>query len=141
MHRFGNVRIQLVLAWSFSLAWGVWWSLPLEAQKRVSSEKQALPELGNRPTPVLKVEHLKGTIKKVDLEKRTVTVAHSDGDTVFRFPTVAGKEKILLSKKASRLVGKKTVRLEEIPAGSQVKVAYYPELGTIMEIIIEELAR
>ena len=135
MNLSARIRIQLVLVWCLGLA------VPLGAQKRVSSEKQGLPELGDKPSSVLKIESLKGTIKKVDLEKRTVTVGHSDGETVFTFPTIAGKEKISLSKKVARLTGKKSLRLEEVQAGSQVKVSYYPELGRIMEITVEELAR
>lgn len=114
---------------------------PLAAQKRVSSEKQSQPELGDKPNSVLKIENFKGAVKKIDLTKRTVTVSHSDGDKEFAFPTAAGREKISLSKKVSRALGKKVLRLEELPAGSQVKVAYYPALGTIMEITIEDLAR
>jgi len=127
--------VTLTLAWVI----GGWNVLP--AQKGVSSEKQKLPELGNKPNSLLKIESVKGTIKKIDLQKRTVTIAHSDSETTFAFPTVAGKEKITLSKRVSRAVGKKSWRLEEVPAGSQAKVSYYPELGTIMEIIIEEVAR
>ena len=114
---------------------------PLAAQKRVSSEKKTSPELGDKPSAVLKVENLKGTLKSVDLQKRTVTVSHSDGEMVFSFPTAAGREKITLSKKVAAAMGKKSLRLEEIQAGSRVKVAYYPALGTIMEITVEELAR
>ena len=139
MERFATVRIRLVTLWTVILTWGL--MAPLAAQKRVSSEKQSLPELGNKPSSVLKIENLKGTVKKVDLTKRIVTVAHSDGETEFTFPTAAGREKISLSKKVSRALGKKSLRLEELPAGSQVKVAYYPALGSIMEITVEEIAR
>jgi hypothetical protein len=79
-------------------------------------------------------------VKKVDLGKRTVTIAHDNSETVFSFPTTAGREKIYLSKKAARALGKKSLRLDEVPTGSQVKVAYYPALGTIMHLTIEEVA-
>ncbi|MBI3696286.1 MAG: hypothetical protein HY238_15795 [Acidobacteria bacterium] len=114
---------------------------PLAAQKRVSSEKKTSPELGDKPNSVLKIENLKGTLKSVDLQKRTVTVSHSDGEMVLSFPTAAGREKITLSKKVAAAMGKKSLHLEEIRAGSRVKVAYYPALGAIMEITVEELAR
>jgi len=130
-----KVRILLVAAAGLLLAGG------MAAQKRVSSEKTALPELGDRPTQVLKVETVKGTVKKVDLEKRTVSVDHAGAQSVFTFPTAAGREKISLSKKVAAALGKKSLHLEELTAGCRVKVAYYPTLGSIMEITIEELAR
>ena len=135
MQRLTRSCIQSVLVWCLVLA------SSLAAQKRVSSEKKTSPELGDKPSAVLKVENLKGTLKSVDLQKRTITVSHSDGEMVFSFPTAAGREKITLSKKVAAAMGKKSLRLEEIQAGSRVKVAYYPALGTIMEITVEELAR
>ena len=123
----------LFLAWSSPQ--------PLAAQRKVSSERDSRPELGDKPSAVLKVESLKGSVKKIDLTKRTVTVTHSDGDKEFTFPTAAGREKISLSKKVSKALSKKALRLEELPAGSQVKVAYYPALGSIMEITVEEMGR
>jgi hypothetical protein len=107
--------------------------------KRVSSERSGLPELGEIPSGVLKVEKIKGRVKAVDLEKRTVTVTHSGGDLVLGFPTAAGREKVTLGKKAAKALGKKSTGLEDLPAGSEVKVAYYPSLGQIMEIVVEEL--
>ena len=139
MKRLARPRIRIVVLGTMIITGAL--IGPLPAQKRVSSEKQALPELGNKPSAVLKIENLKGTVKKVDLTKRAVTVAHSDGETEFTFPTAAGREKISLSKKVARALGKKSLRLEEMPAGSQVKVAYYPALGSIMEITIEEMGR
>ena len=109
--------------------------------RRVSSEKGGLPELGEIPSGPLKVEKLKGVVKKIDLQQRTVAVVNSDGETVLGFPTAAGREKIGLGKKAARALGKKSLRLEEMPSGCEVKVAYYPTLGQIMEITIEGLGK
>src|SRR5579884_1607536 len=72
------------------------------AQKRVSSERESRPELGDKPDAPLKVETIKGTLKKIDLEKRTVTIAHGESESVFGFPTAAGREKITLSKKVAK---------------------------------------
>jgi hypothetical protein len=128
----GSVALALVFA---GLA-------PLAAQKRVSSERDKLPpELGERPASMLKTETLKGTLKSVDLQKRTVTVTHSEGEETLGFPTAAGREVVKLSKKASRSLGKKSLRLEDLQAGWQLKVAYYPALGQVMELTIEELGR
>jgi len=118
-----------------------WHAHLLPAQKRVTSEKEGRPELGDKPESVLRVETLKATLKQVDLEKRTITVTHKDGDSVFSFPTAAGREKVNLSKKAAKLLGKKSLRLEDVKVGSQVKVAYYPALGTVMEFTVEEMAK
>ena len=103
------------------------------------SETSGLPELGDKPTGVLKVEKIKGKVKAVDLQKRTVTLARSEGDLVLGFPTAAGREKVTLGKKAAKALGKKSVGLEDLPVGSEVKVAYYPTLSQIMEIIVEEM--
>lgn len=112
-----------------------------KGSKRVISEKSGLPELGEVPTGVLKVEKLKGKVKAVDLKKRTVTVT-SDGENMeLGFPTAAGREKVTLGKKAAKALGKKSVLLEDLPAGSEVKVQYYPTLGQIMEITVEDLGR
>lgn len=107
--------------------------------KRVISERGSLPELGDKPTGVLKVENFKGRVKSVDLQKRTVTVTQGGGEIVLGFPTAAGREKVTLGKKPSKALGKKSVGLEDLPAGSEVKVAYYATLGQIMEIIVEEM--
>ncbi len=132
-------RIPLALV-SIGIVAGSLW-VPLAAQKRVTSETKSLPELGDKPGQVLKVENIKGAVKKVDLEKRTVTVTQSDADTVLSFPTASGREKVSVSKKVEKALGKKSLRLEDLPVGSQVKVAYYPALGTIMQITVEDLAR
>ena len=114
----------------------------LWAQGRVSSERDKLPpRLGDRAAPVLKIENLKGSLKSVDLAKRTITITHANGEETFGFPTAPGREKVTLSKKVARALGKKSLRLEDIQAGWQVKVAYYPALGQIMELIVEETAR
>ena len=107
--------------------------------RRVTSERGGLPELGTIPTGVLKVEKIKGKVKSVDLKQRTVTVTHKDGELTLGFPTTAGREKVTLGKKPSQALGKKAVSLEDLTAGSEVKVSYYPSLGQIMEILVEEM--
>jgi hypothetical protein len=109
--------------------------------KRVSSEKSSLPELGEIPTGVLKVEKFKGKVKSVDLKARTVTVTREDETMTLGFPTAAGREKVTLGKKPARALGKKSVGLEDLPAGSEVRVSYYPALQQVMELMIEELGR
>lgn len=135
------MQTRLTILCGLALGFCLWAFNPALAQKKVTSERESRPELGDKPDAVLKVENLKGTVKSVDLAKRTITVAHADGETVFSFPTASGREKIGLSKKVARATSKKSFRLEDLTAGSQVKVAYYPALGTIMQITVEDLAR
>ncbi len=130
------------IVWGSILALGVIGPVLAPAQKGVSSEKKTSPELGQIPTGVLKVEKLKGVVKSVDLEKRSVTVTHSGthsgSGSTFEFPTAAGREKISISNKVARASGKRSFRLEDLKPGSEVRVQYYPALGTIMEIVVED---
>ena len=127
------------IVWGGVLALGVIGPVLAPAQKgSVSSEKKTSPELGQIPTGVLKVEKLKGVVKSVDLEKRSVSVTHSGSSSTFEFPTAAGREKISISNKVARASGKRSFRLEDLKPGSDVRVQYYPALGTIMEIIVED---
>lgn len=141
MHRLRRSCTLSKLACLLAFCWVLGPAIPLDAQKKVTSEKEGRPELGDKPDSVLKVETVKGTLKEVDLQKRTITVAHHDGDSTFSFPTAAGREKVTLSKKVAKAVGKKSLRLDDVKPGSLVKVAYYPALGTIMEFTLEELPR
>jgi len=140
MYPPARLRIQSIWWLTVACGLGLWLPTSSPAQRRVSSEKKALPELGDRPGSVLRVENLKGTLKRVDLTMRTVIIENSAGESVLAFPTAAGREKITLSKKPARQLGKKSLRLEEVGPGWRVKVAYYPTLGTILEIVVEELA-
>ena len=133
-----------IVAWGLvGVMWGAAQTPPPtgggRGTRRVISESSGLPELGERPTGVLKVEKVKGKVKAVDLQKRTVTVTRSEGDLVLGFPTAAGREKVTLGKKAAKALGKKSFGLEDLPVGSGVKVAYYPTLSQIMEIVVEEM--
>jgi hypothetical protein len=141
--RVAPKRVGFWIGWGSILALGVIGSVLAPAQKgNVSSEKKTSPELGQIPTGVLKVEKLKGVVKSVDLEKRSVTITHSGKDSgngsTFEFPTAAGREKISISPKVARASGKRAFRLEDLKPGSEVRVQYYPALGTIMEIMVED---
>jgi hypothetical protein len=131
-------RVGFWIVWGSILALGVIGPVLAPAQKGVSSEKKTSPELGQIPTGVLKVEKLKGVVKSVDLEKRSVTVGHAGNSSTFEFPTAAGREKISISGKVARASGKRAFRLEDLKPGSEVRVQYYPALGTIMEIVVED---
>ena len=97
----------------------------------------------NRDAGVLEVVKLKGTIAKVDLEKRTVTIVAAkkkQGELELGFPQTRGREQVKLSKKAAKILGKKGLDLEEVRPGSKVRVQYYPTLRQVMELLIEKPA-
>ena len=93
------------------------------------------------PDAVLKVVKLKGTVGKVDLAKRTVTIASEkkeDPDLELTFSQPSGREQIKVSKKAEKLLGKKKLDLEELKSGAKVIVEYYPALQQVMSLTIEK---
>jgi hypothetical protein len=99
----------------------------------------------------------KATVRKIDLEKRTVTVVPAkkgakfkvaeigpEGRTWFQveemecnFVMGAGLEKITASKGAAKVLGKKGILLDELPVGSEIKIEYYPALRSILEMTVE----
>ena len=122
-------------------------SLSLFAQ-RTSSEKNhetdtvsrgpAAPL--NRQGSVLDIVKLKGSIGKVDLERRTITIVskkNKGGDVELSFSQPAGREQIDVSKKAAKLLGKKNMELEELKPGSAVKLRYYSSLMQVMDLTVE----
>ena len=97
----------------------------------------------NRDAGVLEVVKLKGTIGKVDLDKRTVTIVpkkKKQGEIELTFAQPRGREQVKLSRKAAKLLGKKGLELEDVQPGSKVSLQYYPGLGQVMELIIEKPA-
>ena len=94
----------------------------------------------NKPESVLKVLKVKGTLEGIDLKKRTVTIRPAKRDTGLElgFPQPAGREQIKVSKKAAKILGTKKLKLEELKAGSKVRLQYYPALDQLMELIIEK---
>jgi hypothetical protein len=95
--------------------------------------------LGNIPTGVLDVQKLSGTVSKIDLTARTISVhtKKSSSDLVLTFSQPEGREQIKMSKKAEKKLGKKRLRLDEVEMGSAVQLRYYPMLGQIMELIVD----
>jgi hypothetical protein len=95
------------------------------------------------PDSPLDIVKLKGTLDKVDLEKRTVTVSSKKFDKPFdlTFPQPRGREQVKASKKVSKQLGKSKLTLEdlgEFKAGTKISLQYYPMLGQVMELVIEE---
>lgn len=95
--------------------------------------------LGQIPTGVLEIEKLSGTISKIDLTARTISVQTKKGapDLVLTFSQPEGREQIKLSKKAEKKLGKKRLRLDEVALGSEAQIRYYPMLGQIMELTVD----
>jgi hypothetical protein len=95
------------------------------------------------PESVLKVVKVKGTVEKVDLAKRIVTVtAEKKNEPVLEltFSQPAGREQIKVSKKAEKVLGKKKLDLEELKPGSKVILEYYPALQQVMSLTVEKPA-
>jgi hypothetical protein len=95
--------------------------------------------LGEIPTAVLDVQKLNGTISKIDLKARTISIQtkKSSPDLVLTFSQPEGREQIKMSKKAEKKLGKKRLRLDEVEIGSEVQIRYYPALGQIMELTVD----
>jgi hypothetical protein len=95
--------------------------------------------LGEIPTNVLEVEKTSGTVSNVDLKARTISIQTKKGspDLVLAFSQPEGREQIKISKKAEKRLGKKRVQLDEVKAGAEVQVRYYPALGQIMELTVD----
>lgn len=93
---------------------------------------------GARPASVLKIVKVKGVVKSIDLQQRTVTLAPAKGEPlVLAFSQPAGREQVKTGKKAAKRLGKKRLRLEELESGAKVRAQYYPVLGQLMELIVE----
>ena len=103
-----------------------------------SGDTQAKVE-GDIPIGVLEIEKLSGTISKIDLTARTISIhtKKSSTDVVLTFSQPEGREQIKMSKKAEKKLGKKRLRLDELEMGSAVQVRYYPVLAQIMELTVE----
>lgn len=93
------------------------------------------------PGSVLEIIKLKGTLTKVDLKKRTVTIDPDKeklSELELGFPQPPGREQIKVGKKAEKHLGKKRLKLEELEAGWKVNLQYYPMLGQVMELLLEK---
>ena len=94
--------------------------------------------LGVKPDKVLAIEKLKGVVRNIDLQTRTVTIdPNGKGDSLeLTFAQPSGREQIKTSKKAMKALGKKKLLLEEVKVGAKVELRYYVSLGQMMELIV-----
>ena len=123
---------------------------PATAQVLSSEKNHETDKVGRGPAAplsrersVLKIIKLKGSITKVDLERRTITVASKkkkEPDIELSFSQPAGKEQIDISKKAAKRLGSKNLELEEVKPGSTVQVSYYNSLMQVMDLVVEHPA-
>jgi hypothetical protein len=101
-------------------------------------------ELGETPEAVLRIVKAKGKLSAIDLKERTVTVSTDKKDSEdglkLTFSQPNGREQIKVSKKAEKILGKKRLKLEELKVGSEVSLEYYPVLGQLMELTVEQPA-
>lgn len=136
-----TTKLALILAAAASLSFAQ--QQTTSSKTRAGNSQNAVGNvLGDSPSAVLQVIKIKGTVSAVDLENRTVTVVpqkQEDG-LKLQFSQPNGKEQIKTSKKAAKLIGKKKLKLEELKTGSKVRLQYYPTLGQVMELIVEQPA-
>ncbi len=93
---------------------------------------------GTRPEKVLKIIKAKGTVTSVDLKKRTVLLAlGKSGPMELAFSQPAGREQLKTGKKVAKKLGRTRILLEELQAGSKVRVQYYPLLSQLLEVVVD----
>ncbi len=109
--------------------------------------------------PAAKPRKVKAVLREVDLDHRSITIVPlrpepgaAGGERPGRadleklelaFPAPAGSELIKLSKRAAKALGKKGAKkipLEQLKAGSQLRVEYDPAAGRIIELVVEQAA-
>lgn len=120
---------------------------PIAAAQQKTISSSTRPEVhdnadgaleGTRPEAVIDIVKAKGTIKRVDMITRALELSLAKRGTVeLTFSQPAGREQIKVSKKMTRKIGKSRLRLEELQAGSKVRVQYYPILGQLLEVVVE----
>lgn len=126
---------------------------PALAQDQKSSSSKIRPgdhsnavgnEIGETPDAVLRIVKVKGKLSAIDLKDRTITIATDKKDKEaglkLTFSQPSGREQIKVSKKAEKVLGKKRLKLEELKVGSEVSLEYYPVLGQLMELTLEQPA-
>ena len=145
--------MMISIRWKFLIALVLAAALPAWGQftsTTSSSEKtRAEPYINDKGAPLdrpdkpLKILKLTGVIEKVDLDKRTVTIAGAkkkQGSLELSFPQPNGLEQVKTSKKTFKMLGKKRLALEDLKTGSKVRLQYYPLLEQVAELIVEQPA-
>ena len=112
--------------------------------------------LGDIPEYFVAPQKTKAIIKAIDLEARTIKVIPIKKNGSFRvaqineqgrawstskemtlvFITPKGLEQIKASGQAAKHLGKRTLRLDEIPLDARIKVEYYPAGPAAREVIV-----
>jgi hypothetical protein len=101
-------------------------------------------EIGETPEAVLQIVKVKGKLSAVDLKERTITIANDkkskEEGLTLSFSQPTDREQIKVSKKAEKMLGKKRLKLEDLKVGSEVSLQYYPALGQLLELVVEQPA-
>ena len=112
--------------------------------------------IGDIPTYDVDPQKTKGIIKGVDLKARTIKVVPMKKNGSFKvarigeegrvwststemdlvFVTPKGLEQIKVAGQAAKQLGKKRLRLEDIPQGATIKMEYYPAGPAVREVIV-----
>ncbi len=131
------LRLILVLAAAATLAVPQQRTVSSSTRPGVNDNASGALE-GTRPEKVLKVVKAKGTVSRVDADKRTVMLALGKAQPMeLAFSQPPGREQIKLGKKAARRLGMSRIQLEELQAGAKVRVQYYPLLGQLLEVVVD----
>lgn len=135
---FGGIVLVVALASSLALA-----QKSSSSKIRPGDSSNAVGnEIGEKPEAVLRIVKVKGKLSAVDLKERTITIApdkkDKEDDLTLTFAQPTGREQIKVSKKAEKVLGKKRLKLEELKIGSEVSLEYYPVLGQLMELTVEQ---
>jgi hypothetical protein len=157
MHRIGVCLAALVLGTITGHAQVTGTKTLGEELTRLESSKHGDDiVLGDIPEYFVDPQKAKGIIKAIDLEARTIKVIPVKKNGTFRvaqineqgrawskskemtliFVTPKGLEQIKASGQAAKHLGKKSLRLEDIPEDAKVKLEYYPAGPAAREVIV-----
>ena len=137
---FQRVAIALsLLLLSCSVLWGQGQTVSSKTRPENNQNAQG-NVLGTKPDEVLRIVKLKGVVRKVNLETRSVVVdGGKSGEVELTFAQPNGREQIKTSKKIFKATGSKKLNLEELKPGSKVQLQYYSTLGQMLELIVESM--
>ena len=115
--------------------------------------------IGDIPKFQVAPQKTKARVLEVDVKARTLRIVPVKKNGSFRvadldskgrvwrrvkemelgFITPSGREKIRASGQAAKRLGKKGLRLEEIPKDARIKVEYYPAAAAALEVVVESV--
>ena len=115
--------------------------------------------IGEIPKYQVTPQKTKARVLEVDVKARTLKIVPAKKNGSFRvadldtqglvwrrvkemelsFIMPSGREKIRASGQAAKRLGKKGLRLEEIPKDARIKVEYYPVAAAALEVVVQSV--